>query len=350
MECQGTSDLSMPICSAASRPAASLGDDDDASVRTPSSPPGLMIHSPACDDLIVRLILVEVEALAREARFAEDAPRAPRRRRRRRGIPWTVGISTGGICVLVVVVVVDVSAPGGFDAGSRATELGVHERDGDAHRAIMCPSPPPAARVLNEEALLGKEVTERKYLPGHVKGGSIFLEHSVTVHPRGCIAAAMTTIWRPHWLVKHIEPVKEEVPDDDVPDVKVEPVADDDGINGEDGTTPSEGKGAKRKRAPRTKGPCEHGVKYRSRCKVCSACPHGRRRSQCKECGGSGICEHGRRRSVQGVRWGINLRARSSALLLQGVRWGCNLRARSSALSVQGVRWGISLRARSYAL
>ena len=102
-------------------------------------------------------------------------------------------------------------------------------------------------------------------------GGSIqiFLELSVTVHPRSCIAATMTTIWRPHWLIKHIEPVEEEVPDDDVPDVKVEPPADDDGINGEDGTTPSEGKGAKRKRAPPTKGPCEHGVKYRSKCKVC---------------------------------------------------------------------------------
>ena len=35
-------------------------------------------------------------------------------------------------------------------------------------------------------------------------------------------------------------------------------------------------KGTKRKRAPRTKGPCEHGVKPRSNCKVCSACPHGR--------------------------------------------------------------------------
>ena len=85
-------------------------------------------------------------------------------------------------------------------------------------------------------------------------------------------------------MIKHIEPVKEEVPDDDVPDVKVEPVADDDGINAEDGTTPSEGKGAKRKRAPYTKGPCEHGVKYRSRCKVCGACPHGRQRARCKEC------------------------------------------------------------------
>ena len=55
--------------------------------------------------------------------------------------------------------------------------------------------------------------------------------------------------------------------------------------------------GTKRKRAPYTKGPCEHGVKYRSRCKVCSSCPHGRQRSTCKECGGKGICEHGRRRS-----------------------------------------------------
>ena len=55
-------------------------------------------------------------------------------------------------------------------------------------------------------------------------------------------------------------------------------------------------KGTKRKRAPRHRGPCEHGVKYRSKCKVCGACPHGRQRSRCKECGGSGICEHGRLR------------------------------------------------------
>ena len=36
--------------------------------------------------------------------------------------------------------------------------------------------------------------------------------------------------------------------------------------------------GTKRKRAPPTKGPCEHGVKQRSNCKVCSGCPHGRLR------------------------------------------------------------------------
>ena len=56
-------------------------------------------------------------------------------------------------------------------------------------------------------------------------------------------------------------------------------------------------KGTKRKRAPKHFGPCEHGVKPRSKCKVCSACPHGRRRRECKECGGKGICEHGRVRS-----------------------------------------------------
>ena len=53
-------------------------------------------------------------------------------------------------------------------------------------------------------------------------------------------------------------------------------------------------KGTKRKRAPYTKGPCEYGVKPRSNCKVCSACPHGRKRYRCKECGGASICEHGR--------------------------------------------------------
>ena len=89
----------------------------------------------------------------------------------------------------------------------------------------------------------------------------------------------MTTVWQPR--------------------VRVHVASDDDAVKEvgvEDVTT----KGTKRKRAPRTKypkGPCEHGVKYRSKCKVCSACPHGRRRRECKECGGAGICEHGRRRS-----------------------------------------------------
>uniref|UniRef100_A0A0G4HDD6 CR-type domain-containing protein n=1 Tax=Chromera velia CCMP2878 TaxID=1169474 RepID=A0A0G4HDD6_9ALVE len=46
------------------------------------------------------------------------------------------------------------------------------------------------------------------------------------------------------------------------------------------------------------KGICEHG-RIRSQCKECggkSVCEHGRQRSKCKECGGKSICEHGRQR------------------------------------------------------
>ena len=43
---------------------------------------------------------------------------------------------------------------------------------------------------------------------------------------------------------------------------------------------------------------CEHG-RRRSICKECGGsaiCEHGRQRHQCKECGGSDICKHGRQR------------------------------------------------------
>jgi hypothetical protein len=45
---------------------------------------------------------------------------------------------------------------------------------------------------------------------------------------------------------------------------------------------------------------CEHD-KRRSKCKECGGseiCEHNRQRSRCKECGGSGICEHNRERSA----------------------------------------------------
>ena len=89
-------------------------------------------------------------------------------------------------------------------------------------------------------------------------------------------AGMTTTIWRPRVRI-------------DVPDVGNVEKTD---TSRDESTT----KGTKRKRAPPTKGPCEHGVKQRSKCKVCSACPHGRRRTRCKECGGASICEHGRER------------------------------------------------------
>ena len=44
---------------------------------------------------------------------------------------------------------------------------------------------------------------------------------------------------------------------------------------------------------------CEHG-RERSRCIECGGsglCEHGRERRRCKECGGSGLCKHGRQRS-----------------------------------------------------
>ena len=45
---------------------------------------------------------------------------------------------------------------------------------------------------------------------------------------------------------------------------------------------------------------CPHG-RIKSHCKECGGsgiCPHGRRKSTCKECGGSNICSHGRKKST----------------------------------------------------
>ena len=44
--------------------------------------------------------------------------------------------------------------------------------------------------------------------------------------------------------------------------------------------------------------PCPHG-KRRRQCKECGGkgiCQHNRRRSSCKDCGGSSICQHGRQK------------------------------------------------------
>ena len=140
---------------------------------------------------------------------------------------------------------------------------------------------------INDDTL--KDTVERDNVLTRKRNGSSSLQGA-----RGW----MTTWWRPD-----LERIRAEIAAEAELELEVKVEASDgDGVK----------QGAKRKRAPRTKGPCEHGVKPRSACKVCSACPHGRRRSQ-----------------MQGVRWGINLRARSSALSVQGVRWGWNLRARS---------------------
>ena len=142
----------------------------------------------------------------------------------------------------------------------------------------------------------------------------------------------MTTTWRPDLLSRVPIVVKEEPDDhdDQPPAVNVEPPADHhgedeksedlagkmstiwrpdldrllasvaemEGSESEEEEKDMTKKDVKRKRAPPTKGPCEHGVKWRSRCKVCSGCPHGKLRHYCKECGGGSFCEHGRRRSL----------------------------------------------------
>ena len=82
----------------------------------------------------------------------------------------------------------------------------------------------------------------------------------------------MTTVWRPD-----LKRIRAEIAAEAELELEVK-------VEASDGD--GEKQGTKRKRAPPTKGPCEHGVKPRSKCKVCSACPHGRQRSNCKECGG----------------------------------------------------------------
>ena len=138
----------------------------------------------------------------------------------------------------------------------------------------------------------------------------------------------MTTVWRPRVRI-------------DVPDVG-------DAENTDTSREELTKKGTKRKIAPMHHGPCEHGVKHRSNCKVCSACPHGRRRlsarsavgqqsastvvsASCKECGGSQICEHGR--GALSARSAVGHQSASTVVCALSARSavGINLRARSSS-------------------
>ncbi|ACO64713.1 predicted protein [Micromonas commoda] len=61
------------------------------------------------------------------------------------------------------------------------------------------------------------------------------------------------------------------------------------------GEDDGEERATKRKRGA-SDGRCEHGSRWRSKCKTCSACPHGRHRYLCVECGGIAVCEHDRER------------------------------------------------------
>ena len=134
---------------------------------------------------------------------------------------------------------------------------------------------------INDDTL--KDTVERDNVLTRKRNGSSSLQGA-----RGW----MTTWWRPD-----LERIRAEIAAEAEleAEVKVE-ASDGDGVKVEASDGDGVKQGTKRKRAPKTKGPCEHGVKYRSNCKVCSACPHGRWRRYCKECGGASICEHGRHR------------------------------------------------------
>ena len=92
---------------------------------------------------------------------------------------------------------------------------------------------------------------------------------------------------------------------------------------------------AKRKGAP--PWPCEHGVKYRSRCKVCVCLSAREPALSVQGCGGSHVCEHGRRRSqckeCGGLKSASTVVGRSSTHKRVG---GC----RRSSQRVIKCRWG----------
>jgi DnaJ-class molecular chaperone len=65
-------------------------------------------------------------------------------------------------------------------------------------------------------------------------------------------------------------------------------------------------------------------------------CEHGRQRSLCKDCGGSGVCEHGRQRNVCKECGGSSIceRARAAAQPVQGLLRRRHLQARACAQRV----------------
>ena len=94
--------------------------------------------------------------------------------------------------------------------------------------------------------------------------------------------------------------------------------------NGEYEQVALEGGGYKRRRvgAKHWQYICEHG-RRRSDCKECGGsqiCEHGRQRSLCKECGGASICEHGRRRSRRKDRTSSSAPARRAPSRASEVR------------------------------
>ena len=141
----------------------------------------------------------------------------------------------------------------------------------------------------------------------------------------------MPAIWRPN--------VSGPLPDVDV-EVEV--------------TEDASSKGTKRKRAPPTKGPCEHGVKYRSKCKVCSACPHGRQALtalglKCKVTvrSAAGAQSASTVVSAHSARSAVGLESASTVVSAIGARSAVGLKSASTVVSALIARSAVGLQSAS---
>ena len=142
-----------------------------------------------------------------------------------------------------------------------------------------------------------------------------------------------TTIWRPNL------------------DRLYASVAEMEGSESEEEEKDATKKGVKRKRAPPTKGPCEHGVKPRSRCKVCGGCPHGKWRHYCKEVAGhqsastaAGALSARSAVGAQSASTAVSALSARSAVVHQSASTVVSALSARSAVgtavgAVQGVRW-----------
>ena len=67
-------------------------------------------------------------------------------------------------------------------------------------------------------------------------------------------------------------------------------------------------------------------------------CQHGKRKSQCHLCGGSGVCAHGTPATpMQDVRWQCDMLAWKATKLLRGVRWLSDMPTWQAACFLQGL-------------
>jgi hypothetical protein len=153
------------------------------------------------------------------------------------------------------------------------------------------------------------------------------VEEAGTSEARGM----MTTVWRPKVRIP-VPKVDDEVEAGvEVPEEELLTV-----------------KGTKRKRGPYTKGPCEHGVKHRSKLQGVQRLSARSSALSCKECGGVHILR-ARSSALYSARSAVGLEYASTVVSALSARSAVVHQSASTVVSaiMQGVRWVIILRARS---